>query len=133
MSVTLPVVSGIAAAILLFTQIVLMLNVVRARRRLGPSPSIEPASVLEISIRRHGNLAENAGLFVAGFSILEMLGAPKSQVVALCSAFILARLFHAVGFGSPTMGKLRFAGTALTAVTGFALAARLAIAAVATW
>lgn len=55
---------------------------------------------LERKVRRHGNLAENAGLFLVVIALLEMILGQTTYVAAVCLVFALARTFHALGFSS---------------------------------
>ena len=56
---------------------------------------------LERLVRRHGNLAENAGVFIAAVVVLELITGPTTLVLGLCLVFGLARTLHAIGFSSP--------------------------------
>ena len=54
---------------------------------------------LEKRARAHGNLAENAAIFVIALGLLEASGMNSMVVMALAATFVFARLSHAVGVG----------------------------------
>ncbi|MEO1590106.1 MAG: MAPEG family protein [Cyanobacteria bacterium J06632_22] len=55
---------------------------------------------LERLVRRHGNLAENAGLFIASVALLELVTGSTRLVLILCLVFAIARTLHSIGFSS---------------------------------
>ena len=76
--------------------------------------------------RRHANLAENAGIFMVGFLLLELSTWKPAVLRALCVAFVGARLLHAAGLSRPnTNNFFRLAGALGTYLIGFVLAAIL--------
>ncbi|MDA1101094.1 MAG: MAPEG family protein [Proteobacteria bacterium] len=97
---TMPIISAGLAGILLVLQQILMLSAgaYRARHRVGVGHEGDPT--LERLVRRHGNLAENAAIFVVALALLELLGAPGMIVLWLAGLFLAARLLHMFGFGS---------------------------------
>lgn len=109
---TPPLITALTAAVLLFLQLALMLSVGlhRTRLRVGVGSGDDPH--LERKIRRHGNLTENAGLFVIGLGLLELLGGSATAVIILAAVFVIGRLAHAVGFSS-LVGSHLEAGSAL--------------------
>lgn len=127
-----PYVSAITAAILILMQMALMYSVVRTRWRVRQSLGDGGKQEMLLAIRRHGNLAENAAIFVAGFALLELMGASRLWIAILCSAFALARISHLAGLSMPskTVNRLRVAGTVGTTLVGVALAAQLVVAAI---
>jgi uncharacterized membrane protein YecN with MAPEG domain len=123
---TLPVVSAFTAGILIVMQIVLLAAVTLARRRSGQSLGEGDNPDLLRAIRRHGNFAENAALFVAGFTLFEMLGAPLVTLEILCALFVLGRVSHALGLSlRNTLNPFRIAGAVLTIGVGLTLGVRL--------
>ena len=72
MPFTPPVVSALTAGVLIVMQMALMLTVIRARRRNRQSLGDGGNPDMLLAIRRHGNSAENAALFIAGFALLEL-------------------------------------------------------------
>ena len=132
MSLSPPYVSAITAAILILMQMALLFSVVQTRRRVRQSLGDGGKQEMLLAIRRHGNLAENAALFIVGFALLELLGAGHLWVAMLCAVFVLARISHVIGLSMPakTVNRLRVAGTAGTTLVGVALAARLIFGAI---
>jgi len=126
-----PLISAGTAGILIIMQTALMMTVVAARRRNRQSIGDGGHHDLLLAIRRHGNFAENAAIFLAGFTLLELTGGGRIGLAVLCAAFVLGRISHAVGLSmTKTVNPFRAAGVVLTAVVGLALAARLLLAAV---
>jgi uncharacterized membrane protein YecN with MAPEG domain len=125
-AVNLPVVTTLTAGILIFIQMVLMLTVVVARRRNRQSLSDGGKPALLQAIRRHGNFAENAAIFIAGFALLELMGGDRTGIEIMSAIFVVGRISHGVGLSlQSTVNIYRIAGIALTALVGFALAVRL--------
>ncbi len=115
---TLPIISGYAAAILGFLQIGLMVTVGNARRDVEVSLGDGGNAELLMKIRRHGNLTENAPLFLILLSFLEVTGGPMMVVLTLASIFITARLSHAFALSGPNKPVAARAGGALGTVIG---------------
>lgn len=125
-SLTFPYISGATAAILLIAQMLLALAVAMGRRRNRQSLGDGDNPALLRAIRRHGNFAENAALFLAGFTLYELLGGPRLSVEILCGVFLLARLSHAVGLSfEKTTNVFRLAGVIGTVGVGLVLGVRL--------
>lgn len=93
----LPIISSVSGAALLLLQMVLMFRVAAyrgtAKQPIGDGGNNE----LLRRIRRHGNLAENAGAFIVCFALAEVLGANRVALVSLTSVFVLVRILHAIG------------------------------------
>ena len=122
MIATLPVVSALTAGVLVILQMVLMVGVVFARRNSRQSLGDGGNSELLRAVRRHGNLAENAGILLAGFTLLELLGAGRLRLEFLCGAFVLGRISHVIGLSiKRTVNPLRVGGVVVTAAVGLAL------------
>ena len=116
---TLPVISSMTAGIIMILQIVLMMTTALGRGKNKQSLGDGGKEPMLRLIRRHGNLAENSGLFIACFGLLEMLGTNRTLVLSLCGAFILARLSHAIALSMEnTVGLLRLIGAAGTMIVG---------------
>ena len=132
MTFTPPYVSALTAGILIVLQVALMYAVTVVRRRNRQSLGDGGHQDLRLAVRRHGNLAENAGLFVAGLALLELIGGGGILHAVLCAAFVLGRISHAIGLSMRnTVNPLRIGGTAVTVFVGLALGARLMLAAAA--
>ena len=126
-----PLISAGTAGILIIMQTALMMTVVAARRRNRQSIGDGGHRDLLLAVRRHGNFAENAAIFLAGFTLLELTGGGRIGLAVLSAAFVLGRISHAVGLSmTKTVNPFRAAGVVLTAVVGLALGARLLLAAV---
>ena len=121
-----PVVSAIAAGVLIIIQMALLLTVVVARRRgkqsLGDGGD---ANVLR-AMRRHGNFAENAAIFVVALALFEMIGGERLTAEIYAGIFIVGRLAHAVGLSFQNTRNLpRVLGILATVGVGVVLGARL--------
>ncbi|WP_417620626.1 MAPEG family protein [Parasphingorhabdus sp.] len=97
---TPPIIAAVAGAILIIMQAIFMLLVGmhRSRHRVNLGTGDDPA--LERKIRRHGNLAENAALFVVVLALAEMTVVPNDVVGIIAIIFILGRIFHAVAMST---------------------------------
>lgn len=96
----IPVVSAMIASILIVLQQVLMITVGMHRAKVRIGVGVGNDLTLERKMRRHGNLAENAALFIATLALAELCGAPKGAVAGFGSVFVLARFLHVIGFSS---------------------------------
>jgi uncharacterized membrane protein YecN with MAPEG domain len=113
----LPLYSAALGAFLIVLQVALMLTV-GLHRAKGQFIGIGEDRDLERKVRRHGNLAENAGLFLVVIALFEMLVGQTVFVASVCIAFAFARVSHALGFSSLagshgddlTGGRKAFAG-----------------------
>lgn len=127
MTLVFPALSAATAGALLIMQMLLALTVSGARGRANVWIGAEGAPTLERTARRHANLAENAGLFVAGFTLLELSGRWPLLLLILCPAFVVLRLFHAAGLSRENANNLlRLIGGAGTYVLGLVLGGALA-------
>jgi uncharacterized protein len=130
MTFTPPAISALTAGILIILQMALTADVALARRRNRQSLGDGGDQGLLRAIRRHGNLAENAALFIAGFTLLELAGGDRFSLQILCAVFVLARISHAVGLSMDrTVNPLRIAGVFGTIGVGVALGVRLVLVA----
>lgn len=130
-----PMTAALAASVLILLQIVLMLNVGMHRfaSKIAIGAGEDPD--LERKIRRHGNLCENAAIFLVVIALIEMAGGGGVALPALAGAFIVARMAHALAFssqsgshapnGSVFFPMLRATGAFGTALTGIGLAVLL--------
>jgi uncharacterized membrane protein YecN with MAPEG domain len=130
MTFTPPLISACTAGILILMQTALMMTVVAARRRNRQSIGDGGHHELLMAIRRHGNFAENAAIFLAGFTLLELAGGGRLGLAIMCAAFVLGRISHAVGLSMPkTVNRFRVGGVAVTAAVGLTLGLRLLLVA----
>ena len=97
---TTPIIAAVAGAILIILQAILMILVGahRIRNRVNLGTGDDPA--LERKIRRHGNLAENAALFIAVLALAEMTVVPNDVVRIIALVFIVGRIFHAIALST---------------------------------
>lgn len=97
---TIPIYAAAAGAILIILQALLMAAAGAHRGKSGINLGTGDDPVMERKIRRHGNLAENAGLFVAVLALAEMTVVPNIVVQYIAIAFIVARIFHAIALST---------------------------------
>lgn len=97
---TLPLTAALAAAILAVLQVVLMVAVGNMRRATSISFGDGGNDELLRLTRRHGNLIENAPIFLILLTLLEMLGGNPLVVMGLAGLFVLARISHAIALSS---------------------------------
>jgi uncharacterized protein len=126
MPFTPPIVSALTAGVLIVMQMALMLTVVLARRRNRQSLGDGGNPDMLQAIRRHGNFAENAALFIAGFALLELTDGNRPALEIMCAIFVLARISHAIGLSLPkTVNGFRVVGIVATIAVGMVLGVRL--------
>ncbi len=114
-----PFITGLAAGVLLLLQIWAAMRVVRLRRSLRIDIGDGGQHHVGKAIRRHGNLAENAPLWLIVFALLEAGGAPRVVVAVLVGGFVLGRILHLIAFSRPGSGGYwRVAGMLLTFIPG---------------
>ncbi|MFI4934190.1 MAG: MAPEG family protein [Caulobacterales bacterium] len=131
-TLTTPVISSITAGVLIILQMALMLAVARLRGPARQSLGDGGNPVLLAAMRRHGNLAENAAMFVAALTLMELMGAARWYVLAVAGVFLAARISHAIGLSlKDTVNPWRIAGAIGTVTAGVALGGRLILIAVA--
>jgi uncharacterized membrane protein YecN with MAPEG domain len=130
MSFTPPFVSAFTAGLLIIIQMALLFDVVRTRRRVGQSLGDGDDPALLAAVRRHGNFAENAAIFIACFALLEMLDGRRPSLFILCAGFVLGRISHIIGLSmKKTVNPFRIGGIFLTIGIGLTLGLRLLMAA----
>ena len=130
-----PEITATTAAILMILQLLLMLSVGMYRTKAQVGTGYGDDHNLERLARRHGNLAENAAIFLITLALLELRIGSTTVVLVLAATFVGARLAHAIGFSSLAGSHLgqgnklfllmRMLGAGLTAVSGFAVAGYL--------
>lgn len=126
-----PTATGLTAGILGLLQAGLMLYVAAGRRRHKSGLGDGGHEALNRRIRMHGNLAENAALFIALLTLVELSGATGFARIA-GAVFVAARLAHAYGLSmafGPGANPPRFLGAVGTFGCIAATAIRLLIAA----
>ena len=122
----IPAISALTAGVLIIIQMLLALAVAAARRKNRQSLGDGGNPDVLRAMRRHGNFAENAAIFVAGFALLELIGGSPQTVGVLCAVFVAGRLSHAYGLSrSNTVNVFRVGGIVATVGVGLALGVRL--------
>lgn len=91
--------AALAGAILILQQgLMLTVGTRRTTTLVGVGYAGDPN--LERLVRRHGNLAENAGIFIVVLALIEILTGSSTVVTTFAGVFLAARIFHAIGFSS---------------------------------
>jgi uncharacterized protein len=130
MSFAPPMVSSFTAGLIIIMQMALALSVVIARARTRQSIGDGGNQQLLLAIRRHGNFAENAGIFIACFTLLEIIGGGGPWLMILCAGFVVGRIGHIIGLSMKrTVNPFRAAGIFLTIAVGIAVGVRLIVVA----
>jgi len=128
MSVPFPAVTAAAAVVLALLQMVLMFYAAsgRGQYRTGLGEGDNP--LLLRRLRMHGNLAENAPLFLILLGLTEFSGQWPAFVPWFALAFVVARLLHVVGLAMSAGASVpRFLGVVTTLLCDLGLAVLLAI------
>ncbi|AFY56907.1 putative MAPEG superfamily protein related to glutathione S-transferase [Rivularia sp. PCC 7116] len=105
-----PVIAAGCASILALLQVFLagLVGFARFKHKVGIGDGGN--EVLARKIRVHGNLIENAPIFLILLALLELSGIDKTTVAILGGVFILARISHAYALSRTTnpLTPLRF-------------------------
>jgi uncharacterized membrane protein YecN with MAPEG domain len=126
-----PIATALTAAVLGLLQAGLTLYVAAGRGQHKTGLGDGGHEALTRRIRMHGNLAENAALFIALLALVELSGATGFARIA-GAVFVAARLAHAYGLSmtfGPGANPFRFAGAVGTILCIACVSIRLAIAA----
>jgi hypothetical protein len=123
---TFPYFTAAAAAVLAVLQMLLLLYTARGRGKYRAGLGDGGNAALLKRIRMHGNLAENAPLFLILLGLVEMSGQWMAVVPWIAIAFIAVRLAHVIGLAmSSGLTIFRFLGAAGTVVLMLMLAVLL--------
>lgn len=109
-------VTAITASALSLLLVILTLEAVRLRKRLGVAFGDGGDPRLRATIRAHGNLVEYMPIGLTQLGLLETNGAPRAALALLGFAFFAGRVLHAHGIrkeGS-RIGPRRGAGILIT-------------------
>jgi len=123
-----PAITAAAAAVLAVLQMLLMLYAAsgRGQFRVGLGDGGNPQMLKRVRI--HGNLAENAPLFLILLALVEVSGQWPRFVPWFAAAFVLARLLHLIGLSLSAGASVpRFVGVLTTFICDVGLAVLLAI------
>jgi len=124
MTPVFPVVAAIVTALTGLLAAALVVQVIRARVRLGVNAGDGGHAALAQAIRAHANLAEQAPLLLLLLALAEASGVWRNAIVGLGAVFMVARLAsawglsHSLGASSP-----RQAGAGLTVLVTVVTAA----------
>ena len=121
-----PMTTAVTAAAIAFLQVALMMRVGLTRARSGVGIGDGGSETMALLIRSHGNLTENAPLFLILLALSELAGAAPWVITSLAAGFVVARLAHAVAL-STTSGPhpLRVVGAMGTVLTILVAAGQL--------
>jgi uncharacterized membrane protein YecN with MAPEG domain len=112
---TFPIVTATTAVAIAALQLLLMMSVGLTRARTGIGIGDGGQDALALSIRRHGNLIENAPILLILLSFVEVSGGANWLVSGLGITFLIARLAHAAALSqSSGPSFLRAVGAAGT-------------------
>ena len=123
----LPLYTALAAAALAVLQVILMARVIAQRGKTEQVIGDGGHEDLVRAIRTHGNLIENAPVFLVALLIAETIAGSNMVVLGLAVVFVLARLAHAFGLGTNSgVSVARFVGTLGTMLSTVTVAGYLA-------
>ncbi len=139
----LPTYAALLGGALLILQVLLMLSVGTYRSSVKKGVGVDGDMKLERLVRRHGNLAENAAIFITVLALYELLFGQTLLAMITASVFFAARLLHICGFTSASGSHLvdaqgsgamfvlmRASGAGLTALSSLVLGIALMIGAI---
>lgn len=125
---TFPYITAATAVVLAVLQMFLMLHAARGRGKYRTGLGDGGSEALLKRIRMHGNLAENAPLFLILLWLVEISAQWAGVVPWIALAFVVARVSHALGLSITTgISVFRFVGVMGTLLSVLALAVLLAI------
>lgn len=123
-----PYITAATAVVLAVLQMLLMLHAARGRGKYRTGLGDGGNDALLKRIRMHGNLAENAPLFLILLGLTEVSGQWAMLVPWFALVFIVARISHALGLAiSSGLTPFRFLGVVATLGAMLGLAGLLAI------
>lgn len=118
---TAPILTAYTAAFIAIFQVGLMMAVGLNRGKSGIAFGDGGDDIMLRKIRRHGNLTENAPIFLILLALLELTGGPYLAVAGFAGLFIIARLSHAVALsGGPGATRPIGALGTILSITGTA-------------
>ncbi len=123
-----PSITAATAVALTVMQMLLMLYAASGRGQFQTGLGEGTNPLLLRRVRMHGNLAENAPIFLILLALVEISGQWSALVPWFAVAFVAARILHAIGLAmSAGATPPRFLGVILTLFADLGLAALLAI------
>ncbi|MBL4864701.1 MAG: MAPEG family protein [Rhodobiaceae bacterium] len=123
-----PIITAYVAALIGILQFALMMSVGLTRASLKVGFGDGGDEDLLVKIRRHGNLAENAPIFVLLLGLLELAGQSPTWVAYLGGLFVAARIAHALALSGFLPSILRPFGAFGTLISGVGAAVLLLMA-----
>ncbi|MCR9270654.1 MAG: MAPEG family protein [Henriciella sp.] len=137
----IPIYAATLGAALLLMQALLMMSVGLYRAKAGKGVGVDGDMALERQVRRHGNLAENAAIFIVVLTLYELIFGQTPVALITAGVFFAARWLHILGFssnaGSHLVGVkegqgrpfvlMRMFGSGLTALTSLVLGGTLLV------
>ena len=126
-----PVVTGLTAAALGILNIILVVYVGTARAKYKVHLGDGGHEALNRRVRMHGNLAENAPIFLILLGLVELTGRYHMTVAIIAPLFVLFRIIHPIGLSaymSKRPNPFRGIGALGTVICQGVLAVELAIA-----
>ena len=125
---TIAPVTSLYAAVLAFLFVYLSVRVIGRRRTARVALGLGGDRDLERRARVQANFAEYVPLALVLLLLAELAGLPRLLLHAAGAAFVIGRIFHAVGVsGEPEDFRLRTAGIATTFIVILFLAVALLV------
>ena len=125
---TIAPVTSLYAAVLAFLFVYLSVRVIGRRRTARVALGLGGDRDLERRARVQANFAEYVPLALVLLLLAELAGLPRLLLHAAGAAFVIGRIFHAVGVsGEPEDFRLRTAGIATTFIVIVFLAVALLV------
>lgn len=95
-----PIVAAFVGASLIIAQQIFMMITGTHRGKVSIGVGVGDDKELERKMRRHGNLAENAAIFIVVLGFAEMLTGGGAVTTIIGAVFLGSRTSHAVAFSS---------------------------------
>ena len=95
-----PVTAAFVGAVLIILQMVFMMIAGTHRGKVSIGVGFGDDNELERKIRRHGNLAENAAIFLVVLGFAEVLSGGGMIATIIGLTFLVARIAHGIAFSS---------------------------------
>ena len=121
----LPLYTALTAAIIMMFQMGLMMTVGLRRGKYEQSLGDGGHDDLLMLIRRHGNLTENAPIFITVLGLLELMSGGSMLMLSLGLGFVAVRIAHAVGLTLGGPNPFRIICAFATPLLGFGSAVYL--------
>ncbi len=97
---TVPIISAYAGSLLIIMQAILMVLTGLHRGKAGINLGTGDDQVMERKVRRHGNFAENAAIFIAVLALAEMTVVSGQVIMIIAIIFVVTRIFHAIALST---------------------------------